>query len=73
MRKINYDEYMREKKDKFFELRAIMGWRRGARRKPRDPEERTALRQMDYERYRKWIESGQLVEVSPRKYKMKIF
>ena len=72
MRKINFDEYIREKKEKYFAARARLGGRRGARRKPRNPEERKALMKMDYLRWRKWLEDGTLVIVSPRKYVFKL-
>ena len=40
MRKINYDDFMKEKKDKYFKVPALLGRKRLAKSKPRDPEER---------------------------------
>lgn len=71
MRKINYDAFMAEKKEKYFEAPALLGRKRLAKSKPRDPEERNALMMRDYERYGEWIKKGILEEVSPRKYKIK--
>lgn len=68
MKKINYDEFMKWKKKNFFDLPAKLGRRRMPSRKPRNPEEREALMRMDMERYKKWIDEGILVEVSPKKY-----
>jgi len=36
------------------------------------PEERRALREMDYRRKQEWIRTGQLVEFGPRKYLIKL-
>jgi len=70
MRKINYDDFIKEKKDKYFKAPALLGRKRLAKRKPRDPEERYYLMIRDYERYRQWIKDGVLVEVGPRKYRI---
>jgi hypothetical protein len=70
MRKINYDDFVKEKKEKYFEVLALLGRKRLARRKPRDAEERNSLMMLDYERYRRWIRDGVLVEVGPRKYRV---
>ena len=72
MRKINYDDFVKQKKDKYFEVPAMLGRKRGAKRRPRNPEERDALMLMDYARYQKWLKNGDLVEVSNRKYIVKI-
>ena len=68
MRKINYDDFLRAKKDKYFKVPALLGRKRSAKRRPRDPEEREALMWLDYQRYRRWLKNGDIVEVSKRKY-----
>jgi len=70
MRKINYSDFTAEKKEKYFMAPALLGRKRLAKRKPRDPEERDSLMMLDYERYGEWIKKGILIEVSPRKYKI---
>jgi hypothetical protein len=70
MRKINFDDFASEKKEKYFDVPALLGRKRLAKRKPRDAEERDSLMMLDYERYKLWIKDGVLVEVAPRKYKV---
>jgi hypothetical protein len=72
MKKINYDDFIKAKKEKYFDVPAKLGRRRSVKKKPRNPEERNALMKLDYLRYRKWIEKGDLIEVTPRKYILKI-
>jgi len=72
MRVINYEEFMREKKEKFFSLRAKLGRRRGAKRRNRDPEERDALMRMDRRRFERWLSDGTLEMVSPRHYILRL-
>jgi hypothetical protein len=73
MRRINYDSFMKEKNEKYFAAPALLGRRRMARRKPRSPEERSALMRMDCSRLREWAENGELVIVSPKRYILKVF
>ena len=68
MIKINYDEFTKQKKDKFFKVPALLGRKRAAKRRPRNPEERDALMLLDYQRYLQWLKNGDLIEVSNRKY-----
>jgi len=70
MRKINYDDFIKEKKEKYFEAPALLGRKRLAKRKPHEAEERNSLMMLDYLRYRDWINSGILVELAPRKYRI---
>ena len=67
VKKINYDDFIKEKRKKYFDVPARLGRRRAARRKPRNREERDALMRQDYERYKKWIDNGDLVIINPRK------
>ncbi|MHC9538477.1 MAG: hypothetical protein AB9903_03070 [Vulcanimicrobiota bacterium] len=72
MRIIKYEEFAREKKEKFFSLRAQLGRKRGARRRKRDPQERKALMIMDKKRRERWIGEGTLEVVSPRCYILRL-
>lgn len=68
MQKINYNDYVKTKKEKYFLAPAILGRKRSARRRKRNSEEREALMFLDYKRYQKWIKNGDLTESGPRKY-----
>ncbi|MCB4790527.1 MAG: hypothetical protein LHV68_01435 [Elusimicrobia bacterium] len=68
MRKMNFDDFIKTKKDIFFKVPAMLGRKRGAKRRQRDPEEREALMMLDLARYKQWIKNGDLIEVSPKKY-----
>jgi hypothetical protein len=68
VRKINFDDFIKEKKDRYYKVPAVLGKKRLAKRRPRDPEERDALMKLDILRYKKWIANGDLVELGPRKY-----
>jgi len=73
VKSIEYDSFAREKKEKFFAARAILGRRRGARRRERDAAEREALMLMDKQRLEKWIREGTLEIMGPRHYVLKVF
>lgn len=66
MRSIDYETFAREKKERFFSARALLGKKRGARRKIRDAKEREALMIMDRRRLERWIREGTVEFVSPR-------
>ena len=68
MRKINFDKFVKMKKDKYFKAPALLKLKRGAKRRPRDPEERQALMHLDFLRREKWIKNGDLIEACPKKY-----
>ncbi|MEW6041609.1 MAG: hypothetical protein AB1633_08820 [Elusimicrobiota bacterium] len=68
MKKINYGDYISEKKKKYFDLPARLGRKRMTKRRVRNPEERLALMKLDYLRYRKWLKEGVLKKISPKKY-----
>jgi hypothetical protein len=72
VKNIEYDSFIREKKEKFFAARALLGRRRGARRRVRDAAEREALMQMDCQRLEKWLREGTLELVAPRHYVLKL-
>ncbi len=63
------DELMEEKKKKIW-IRGFL--RRGAKRKPRDPEKERMLILMDYIRFKKYIEEGKFEIVDDRRYKLNL-
>ncbi|MEQ8171774.1 MAG: hypothetical protein ABRQ38_22985 [Candidatus Eremiobacterota bacterium] len=72
MRKINFDEFIKEKKKNYFSLRARLGRKRTAVRRQRDPEERDLLMIMDRNRLNKWIEHGEIQMISIRHFSVKL-
>ncbi|MEQ8172976.1 MAG: hypothetical protein ABRQ38_29095 [Candidatus Eremiobacterota bacterium] len=72
MRKINFDEFIKEKKKNYFSLRARLGRKRMAVRRQRDPEERDLLMIMDRNRLNKWIEQGEIQMISIRHFSVKL-
>ncbi len=72
MKFIKYEEFAREKKEKFFSLRAQLGRKRGVRRRKRDLQERKALMIMDKKRRQRWISEGTLQVISPRYYILRL-
>jgi hypothetical protein len=72
LRKINFDEFMIEKKKEFFSLRARLGKKKLPARRKRDPEKRKFLMIMDKNRFYKWIEKGELQMISLRHFLVKL-
>lgn len=72
LRKINFDEFMEEKKKKFFPTRAILGRKRLPVRRERDSGKRELLMIMDKNRFKKWIEKGELQMISLRHFLLKL-
>ena len=68
---IDWEEWKKRKPEfmrRFFESEP----RRLPRRRPRDPERERVLIELDLERRRRWIESGKLVELGPRHWRLNI-
>ncbi|NVM02307.1 MAG: hypothetical protein HWN67_08215 [Candidatus Helarchaeota archaeon] len=63
---------MKNNEYKIKRLRFLWNLKRLPRRRPRDPEEELVLRLMGYNRWRKELEEGKLIELSPKKYKIVI-
>ncbi|OGS18459.1 MAG: hypothetical protein A2219_08815 [Elusimicrobia bacterium RIFOXYA2_FULL_50_26] len=61
------------KHNKYFRVPAILGRKRLARRMPRNAEERESLMMHDYARYKQFIRNGILVEISARKFKIRLY
>jgi len=72
LRKINFDEFMEEKKRKFSTVKAILGRRKLPRRKKRDCEERELLMIMDRNRFRRWLREGKLKMLSLRHFLLEL-
>ncbi len=66
MRKYEYDNFFREKKEKYFALRAKLGKKRQGASRPREDKEREYLILQDKKRWEKWLKSGKLKEIAPR-------
>ncbi len=72
MKKINFDEFMEEKRRKFFTVKAILWKRKLPRRRKRDPEERELLMIIDRNRFRRWLEEGKLKMFSLRHFLLEL-
>ncbi|MDQ7823907.1 MAG: hypothetical protein RDV48_13995 [Candidatus Eremiobacteraeota bacterium] len=68
MRTLEFERFIREKKENFFAVRAVLGRKRGTRRKNRDAAEREALMRMDKKRLSTWLNEGTLEIVSPNHF-----
>jgi hypothetical protein len=72
MRIIDYDSFTREKREKFFPLKAILGRKRAARRRKRDKGKRDRLMIVDRNRFLRWISEGALEVPSPRHFVVRL-
>lgn len=72
MRNINYDSFVKEKKDKYFTLRAELGRKREGMSRLRSQDERNSLILWNKARWEKMINSGELVEIGPRAWRIKL-
>lgn len=75
MRRINFDEHIRENKAKF--RRYHLSRRKERLSQPlrehvHEPEERASLIQVNLRRLRKWFADGILEEIGHRKYRLKL-
>lgn len=70
---INYEKFIAEKNAEFFSLPARLGRRRLPRRRPRDKKERENLMWLDKKRMSAKIISGELIVISPRYFRLKVF
>jgi hypothetical protein len=68
--KINYDEFTENNQPIFKRLRLLLNSKRLPRRRPRDPEEELVLRLMAYYRWQKELKEGNIIEETPRRYKI---
>ncbi|MCK4401168.1 hypothetical protein KAW08_02540 [bacterium] len=70
MRRFDYDKFTSEKKTKFFSLKAKLGYKRAARNKIRNIQERDTLMEMDKKRFESRIKSGEIEIINNRFFKM---
>lgn len=71
MRRINFEEHLK-RKNEFTIKRLQKGRRRFPRLKERTSEELEVFLALIKERYKKFIESGELEKITPRKWRMKV-
>ena len=75
MRRINFDEHIRENKEKFrkYHLSRRKDWLSHPRKEHiHEPEERASLIQVNLRRLRKWLADGVLEEIGHRKYRLRL-
>ncbi|MEW6089034.1 MAG: hypothetical protein AB1498_12100 [bacterium] len=72
MRNYNYDSFIKEKKDKFFSLRAELRRKRNGVSRLRSRDERNCLILWNKARWEKMLSSGELVEIGPRAWRVKL-
>ena len=71
MRRINFEEHLK-RKNEFTIKRLQKGRRRFPRLKERTSEELEVFLALIKERYKKFIERGELEKIGPRKWRMKV-
>lgn len=72
MRNYEYDSFTKEKKEKYFSLRAELGRKRNGVSRLRAPDERNYLMLWNKARWEKMLDSGELVEIGPRAWRIKL-
>jgi len=72
MKRYNYDTFVREKKEKYFALRAKLERKHLPRSRPRENDERNFLILRDRKRWQNWIKTGKLKELAPRCWRIKL-
>ena len=72
MRKFNYDSFFKEKKEKYFSLRAELGRKRNGISRLRSMDDRNYLILWNKARWENKIKSGELVEIGPRTWRIKL-
>lgn len=72
MRNYNYDIFIKEKKEKYFSLRAELGKKRISMNRLRSQDERNCLMLWNKARWEKMLSSGELVEIGPRAWRIKL-
>lgn len=65
-RTLDYDAFNREKQARFADLKARLGYRRGIRRRQRDPAELDSLMQLDIARLQEMYRTGERRWIAPR-------
>ena len=70
MKRVKYDDFIREKKARYQALFFQLERKRAPRRRPRDEKEREILLNMDRARRERWIKEGRLEILGPRRYRL---
>jgi len=71
-RRLDYDEVQAAKRQRGAWLKARLGYRRGVRRRIRDPEERTSLIRLDLARLQRAYASGEREWIAPRRLLLRL-
>lgn len=72
MRKYNFEQFKRQIKDTYYSNFRQLEPMRKASRRPRKAEDMEILLKMMLWRKEKWLQTGKLVELGPRRYRLKI-
>ena len=70
MRKYNYEEFRKELKEKFYQNFSRLEPIRSSGRRKRKKEDLNVLLEYMLARKKRWIETGKLVELGARKYRL---
>lgn len=70
MRKYNYEEYRKELKERYYLNFSSLAPSRSPGRRKRKQEDLDILLEMMIARKKRWLETGKLVELGPRKYRL---
>jgi hypothetical protein len=74
MKRINFDEYVKQYSDKYFvqmiKMRKSAG--KTVRRKPRDVDEKEILTLLLRSKWTRWIKEGKIQQTGERRYKVQI-
>lgn len=72
MRRLEYREFLRQKKERVRENLEALVELKGKKpcRRPRDPEEREALIQFDLLRWQSWLKKGILEKTGNKRFKL---
>lgn len=71
-RTLDYDAFTREKQARFADLKARLGYRRGSRRRQRDPAELESLMQLDLARLKEMYRTGERRWIGPREIEVRL-
>lgn len=72
MRKIKWSAARAKQQANMRQLSRLPDWKRLPRTRPRDPEETEILIQITLNRFRRWLETGKMEIISPRKLRYRV-
>lgn len=73
MRKYNYEEYKKELKEKYYLNFSSLAPIRSSGRRKRKKEDLDILLEMMIARKKRWVETGKLVDLGARKYRLAVY